>query len=105
MSNAVLHSCTHCQTRFLIESKENELNSGIPYDFWRIWSPSEKQVTLKDLENLSKAGCSFAKYVFERIAPEDNDFSRDALVARYPPDMYKEYSNSLIIGLPSRQQR
>ncbi|CZR62703.1 uncharacterized protein PAC_12600 [Phialocephala subalpina] len=105
MSSAILHSCMHCQTRFLIDSKDNEPNSGIPLGFWRIWSPSEKQVTLKDLENLSKAGCSFAKYIFERIAPEDNGFSRDALVARYPPDMYEEYSNSLIIGLPSRQQR
>jgi hypothetical protein len=56
---------------------------------------------------MSKAGCSFAKYIFEKIASKDDGSLRDALVARIPSGEVETegYPDSLIIGLPSVQQK
>lgn len=63
-------------------------------------------MTVNDLKRLAAAGCEFARYLFQKVAPVDDDFSGDAIVARHPPDNYpyKEYSNSLITGLPGQPQ-
>jgi hypothetical protein len=53
-----------------------------------------------DLEQFSSAGCSFAKFILDRMKIGVNDPPGYSVIMRLPPDSYEDYPGSLIVGLP-----
>ncbi|KAK7415444.1 hypothetical protein QQX98_005895 [Neonectria punicea] len=106
-SSDTAHSCTHCQTRFLIRDSDEPrprltINSPKSDHEWRLWPADKEPITVSELEQMVRNGCSFAKYLYEKLPSGEGEVPGDAVISRVPPHQDDTEPNSIVVTLDHR---